>query len=152
MIDRVPTQDAVSVAKMKAAGMVCLGKLATHEFAFGGPSFDLPWPPVKNPWNTEHFTGGSSSGSGAAITAGLTPAAFGSDTGGSIRLPASFCGLVGLKPTYGRVSRSGVLPLAYSLDHAGPMAWTSEDCALMPAIRPPRTYRSPRTRRCSTSI
>ncbi len=127
----VPERDAVSVAKVKAAGAVSLGKLATHEFAFGGPSFDLPWPPARNPWNLDHFTGGSSSGSGAAVTAGLALGGFGSDTGGSIRLPAAFSGLVGLKPTYGLVSRRGVFPLSWSLDHAGPMAWTAEDCALM---------------------
>jgi aspartyl-tRNA(Asn)/glutamyl-tRNA(Gln) amidotransferase subunit A len=127
----VPTQDAATVAKMKAAGAVCLGKLATHEFAFGGPSFDLPWPPARNPWDTERFTGGSSSGTAAAITAGLALGGFGSDTGGSIRLPAAFSGLVGIKPTYGLISRRGVMPLSYSLDHAGPMAWTSEDCALL---------------------
>ncbi|ALM86461.1 amidase [Bordetella sp. N] len=131
LIDRVPTADATSVAKMTAAGAICLGKLATHEFAFGGPSFDLPWPPARNPWNTDHFTGGSSSGTGAAVTGGLALGGFGSDTGGSIRLPAAFSGLVGIKPTYGRVSRSGVYPLSFSLDHAGPLAWTAEDCALM---------------------
>lgn len=131
LIDRVPTEDATAVAKMNAAGAICLGKLATHEFAFGGPSFDLPWPPARNPWNTDHFTGGSSSGTGAAVTGGLALGGFGSDTGGSIRLPAAFSGLVGIKPTYGRVSRSGVYPLSFSLDHAGPLAWTAEDCALM---------------------
>lgn len=129
--DHVPRTDATSVAKTREAGAICLGKLATHEFAFGGPSFDLPWPPARNPWNIEHFTGGSSSGTGAAVAAGLALGGFGSDTGGSIRLPAAFSGIVGLKPSYGRISRTGVLPLAYSLDHAGPMAWTSEDCALM---------------------
>src|SRR5262249_42568731 len=106
-------------------------KLATHEFATGGPSFDLPWPPARNPWNTDHFTGGSSSGSGAAIAAGLVLGATGSDTSGSIRGPAAFCGIAGLKLTYGRISRRGVLPLAFSLDHAGPMAWTTRDCALL---------------------
>jgi len=131
LIDRVPTEDATAVAKTTAAGAICLGKLATHEFAFGGPSFDLPWPPARNPWNTDHFTGGSSSGTGAAVTGGLALGGFGSDTGGSIRLPAAFSGLVGIKPTYGRVSRHGVYPLSFSLDHAGPLAWTAEDCALM---------------------
>ena len=108
-----------------------MGKLATHEFAHGGPSFDLPWPPARNPWNTAHFTGGSSSGSGAAIAAGLVPATLGSDTGGSIRGPAGLCGIAGLKPTYGLVSRAGVLPNSYSYDHCGPMARTSQDCALI---------------------
>lgn len=127
----VPAADATSVRRVRDAGCVTVGKLATHEFAFGGPSFDLPWPPSRNPWNTDHFTGGSSSGSGAAVTAGLALGAFGSDTGGSIRLPAAYSGLVGLKPTYGRISRAGVFPLSFSLDHAGPMAWTAEDCAIM---------------------
>lgn len=131
LMDRIPEKDATTVAKMKEAGVVCLGKLATHEFAFGGPSLDLPWPPARNPWNTEHFSGGSSSGTAAAVTAGLALGGLGSDTGGSIRLPAAYSGLVGIKPTYGRVSRAGVYPLSFSLDHAGPMAWTAEDCALM---------------------
>ena len=108
-----------------------LGKLATHEFAHGGPSFDLPWPPARNPWNLEHFTGGSSSGSGAAVAAGLAAFALGSDTGGSIRGPSSHCGLAGLMPTYGLVSRAGVIPNSYTFDHCGPMAWTVEDCAIV---------------------
>ena len=127
----VPTQDAHTVAKWADAGTVMLGKLATHEFAFGGPSFDLPWPPARNPWNTEHFTAGSSSGTGAAVAAGLILGGTGSDTGGSIRGPAAFCGTVGIKPTYGLSSRVGILPLAFTLDHAGPLAWTAEDCALL---------------------
>ena len=130
-IDRVPAKDATAVAKLRAAGAVLTGKLATHEFAHGGPSFDLPWPPARNPWNTAHFTGGSSSGSGAAIAAGLVPATLGSDTGGSIRGPAGLCGIAGLKPTYGLVSRAGVLPNSYSYDHCGPMARTAKDCALI---------------------
>ena len=108
-----------------------LGKLSTHEFAHGGPSFDLPWPPARNPWHLEHFTGGSSSGSGAAVSAGLAPFALGSDTGGSIRGPASHCGLVGLMPTYGLVSRAGVIPNSFTFDHCGPMTWTVEDCAIV---------------------
>jgi aspartyl-tRNA(Asn)/glutamyl-tRNA(Gln) amidotransferase subunit A len=130
-IDRIPEKDSTAVARLRAAGAVLLGKLATHEFAHGGPSFDLPWPPARNPWNTAHFTGGSSSGSGAALAAGLVPASLGSDTGGSIRGPAGLCGIAGLKPTYGLVSRAGVLPNSYSYDHCGPMARTSEDCALI---------------------
>jgi len=130
-IDRVPDKDATAVAKLQAAGAVLMGKLATHEFAHGGPSFDLPWPPARNPWNTAHFTGGSSSGSAAALAAGLVPVSLGSDTGGSIRGPAGLCGIAGLKPTYGLVSRAGVLPNSYSYDHCGPMARTSEDCALI---------------------
>jgi aspartyl-tRNA(Asn)/glutamyl-tRNA(Gln) amidotransferase subunit A len=127
----VPTRDAHTVAKWADAGTVMLGKLATHEFAFGGPSFDLPWPPARNPWNTHHFTAGSSSGTGAAVAAGLVLGGTGSDTGGSIRGPAALCGIAGIKPTYGLSSRCGILPLAFSLDHAGPMAWTAEDCALL---------------------
>jgi aspartyl-tRNA(Asn)/glutamyl-tRNA(Gln) amidotransferase subunit A len=129
--DNVPTRDARTVAKWAEAGTVLLGKLSTHEFAFGGPSFDLPWPPARNPWNREHFTAGSSSGTGAAVAAGLVLGGTGSDTGGSIRGPAALCGIAGIKPTYGLCSRVGILPLAYSLDHAGPMAWTAEDCALL---------------------
>jgi Asp-tRNA(Asn)/Glu-tRNA(Gln) amidotransferase A subunit family amidase len=131
LIDNVPSEDARSVALLAEAGTVMMGKLATHEFAFGGPSFDLPWPPAKNPWNTEHFTAGSSSGTGAAVAAGLILGGTGSDTGGSIRGPAALCGIAGIKPTYGLISRVGILPLAQTLDHAGPMAWTVEDCALL---------------------
>ena len=131
LIDHVPERDATSVRRLTEAGAIVLGKLATHEFAFGGPSFDLPWPPARNPWDTSRFTGGSSSGTGAAVAAGLILGGTGSDTGGSIRGPAAFCGLAGLKPSYGRISRAGILPLAFSLDHAGPMAWTAEDCAIM---------------------
>ena len=131
MIDHVPAHDATSVRRLTESGAIVLGKLATHEFAFGGPSFDLPWPPARNPWDTSRFTGGSSSGTGAAVAAGLVLGGTGSDTGGSIRGPAAFCGLAGLKPSYGRISRAGILPLAFSLDHAGPMAWTTEDCAIL---------------------
>jgi aspartyl-tRNA(Asn)/glutamyl-tRNA(Gln) amidotransferase subunit A len=127
----VPAEDATSVELLAEAGTVLMGKLATHEFAMGGPSFDLPWPPARNPWNAAHFTGGSSSGTGAAVAAGLILGGTGSDTGGSIRGPSALCGIAGIKPTYGRVSRSGVLPLSFALDHAGPMAWTVEDCAIM---------------------
>ncbi|MBO0765247.1 MAG: amidase [Hyphomicrobiaceae bacterium] len=130
LIDNVPAEDCVVEAKFRAGGAVLLGKLATHEFAFGGPSFDLPFPPARNPWNLDHFTGGSSSGSGAAVAAGLVRTAMGSDTGGSIRGPAFYCGTVGLKPTYGLVSRRGVFPLSYTLDHCGPLAGTVEDTAL----------------------
>src|SRR3954471_6184049 len=102
------TADAVCVAKLRAAGAIVVGKLSTHESAIGGPSFDLPWPPARNPWNPDHHPGGSSSGSGSGVAAGLFPMALGSDTGGSVRNPASACGIVGLKPTYGLVSRRGV--------------------------------------------
>jgi len=127
----VPREDAEAVRRLKAAGAVSLGKLATHEFAIGGPAFDLPWPPARNPWDRERFTGGSSSGSAAAIASGMVLGAMGSDTGGSIRNPAALCGIAGIKPTAGLVSRRGVIPLSQSLDTAGPMAWTAEDCALM---------------------
>jgi aspartyl-tRNA(Asn)/glutamyl-tRNA(Gln) amidotransferase subunit A len=129
--DYVPDFDATTVTKLYEHGAVLLGKLATHEFAHGGPSFDLPWPAARNPWKQEHATGGSSSGSGAAIAAGLAAGSLGSDTGGSIRNPAALCGLVGLKPTYGLVSRSGVYTNSFSYDTAGPITWTVEDCAMM---------------------
>lgn len=128
--DNVPTADCAVEEKFRAGGGVLLGKLGTFEFAIGGPSFDLFAPPARNPWNLDHFTGGSSSGSAAAVAAGLMRMAMGSDTGGSIRGPAAFCGTVGFKPTYGRVSRRGVYPLAYSLDHCGPLSRTVEDTAL----------------------
>jgi aspartyl-tRNA(Asn)/glutamyl-tRNA(Gln) amidotransferase subunit A len=131
LAENVPRQDAETVRRLTAEGAVMLGKLATHEFAIGGPAFDLPWPPARNPWDPRRFTGGSSSGSGAAVAAGLAMGALGSDTGGSIRLPAAYCGIAGIKPTPGLVSRRGVIPLAPSLDTAGPMAWTAEDCALL---------------------
>ena len=129
--DWIPDYDATTVTKLADAGAVMLGKLGMHEFAFGGPSVDAPFPAVKNPWNTAHIPGGSSSGSGAALAAGFCFGALGSDTGGSIRTPSAHCGIVGIKPTYGRVSRYGVVPLSWSLDHAGPMARTVEDCALL---------------------
>ncbi len=129
--NHVPKADAFTVRRLAEAGVVSLGKLATHEFAFGGPSFDLPWPPARNPWNPDHFTAGSSSGTGAAVAAGMILGGTGSDTGGSIRGPAALCGIAGIKPTYGRCSRMGVLPLAQTLDHTGPLAWTVEDCAIL---------------------
>ncbi len=129
-LDNVPAADSVVAARFAAGGAVLLGKLATHEFALGGPSFDLPFPPARNPWNPEHVTGGSSSGSATAIASGMVRMAMGSDTGGSIRGPAAWCGLVGIKPTYGRVSRRGVFPLAWSLDHCGPLSRSVEDSVL----------------------
>jgi aspartyl-tRNA(Asn)/glutamyl-tRNA(Gln) amidotransferase subunit A len=131
LIDKVATADAVCVERLRGAGAIVLGKLSTHEFAIGGPSFDLPWPPARNPWNPDHHPGGSSSGSGSGLAAGLFPMALGSDTGGSVRNPASACGIVGLKPTYGLVSRRGVFPLSFTLDHVGPMTRTVTDNALM---------------------
>ncbi len=108
-LDRVPAQDAEVARRLAAAGGVLVGKLATHEFATGGPAFDLPFPPARNPWDRRRFTGGSSSGSGAAVASGMLPLALGTDTGGSIRLPAAYCGIAGLKPSYGRVSRRAVV-------------------------------------------
>jgi len=131
LADHTAATDALVSSRLKAAGGVFLGKLATHEFAIGGPSFDLPWPPARNPWNRDYFPGGSSSGSGAGLAAGFFPATLGTDTGGSIRNPASQCGITGMKPTYGRVSRRGVFPLAFSLDHVGPMTRSVRDNALM---------------------
>lgn len=130
-MDNVPDADATAVRRLHDAGAVLLGKLATHEFASGGPSLDLPWPPARNPWNTACFTGGSSSGAGAAVAAGFAPYALGTDTGGSIRIPSALCGLAGIKPTYGLVSRHGVIPNSYTFDHCGPLAWTVEDCAIV---------------------
>jgi aspartyl-tRNA(Asn)/glutamyl-tRNA(Gln) amidotransferase subunit A len=129
--NNVPLADAAVVEKLCRAGAILVGKLATHEFAHGGPSFDLPWPPARNPWDLERFTGGSSSGSGAAVAARFVPAALGTDTGGSVRIPAALCGVTGLKPTYGRVSRRGIIPNSYSFDHGGPIARTAQDCALL---------------------
>ncbi len=130
-IDHMATEDAFVVAKLRAAGGIVIGKLSTHEFAIGGPSFDLPFAPARNPWNREHHPGGSSSGSGAGVAAGMFPLALGTDTGGSVRNPASCCGIVGLKPTYGLVSRHGVFPLAFTLDHVGPMTRSVADNALL---------------------
>jgi aspartyl-tRNA(Asn)/glutamyl-tRNA(Gln) amidotransferase subunit A len=129
--DHVPAEDAFTVALLRKAGAVITGKLSTWEFAIGGTSFDLPWPPARNPWDVTLDPSGSSSGSGAAVAAGMCLGAMGSDTGGSIRGPAAWCGIAGHKPTYGLLSRRGILPLSFSLDHAGPMCWTAEDCALM---------------------
>jgi aspartyl-tRNA(Asn)/glutamyl-tRNA(Gln) amidotransferase subunit A len=131
LADNVARADATVTRRLREAGGVLMGKVATHEFAIGGPSFDLPWPPARNPWNRDHHPGGSSSGSGAGLAAGFFPAAIGTDTGGSVRNPASCNGIVGMKATYGRVSRAGVVPLSFSLDHVGPMTRTVEDNAIM---------------------
>lgn len=127
----VARSDAEVVRKLRAAGAVILGKVATWEFAVGAPGKDARYPPARNPWKTTHSPGGSSSGSGAGLAAGLFPLAIGSDTGGSIRNPAASCGVVGLKPTYDLVSRSGLFPLAWSMDHVGPMARTVDDTRLL---------------------
>lgn len=131
MLDHVAKTDAAVIRNLRAAGAIIFGKLSLHEFAIGGPSFDLPFPPARNPWNLNHHPGGSSSGSGAALAAGFLPLALGTDTGGSIRNPAAACGIVGLKATYDLVSRQGVFPLSFSLDHVGPMCRSVEDAALL---------------------
>ena len=128
--DHVPAADAHLVTLLKAGGAVLIGKLATWEFALGGPSWDLPRPPARNPWNPNYLPGGSSSGAGAAVAAGFVPGAIGTDTGGSIRGPAPVCGIAGLKPTYGRVSRRGVFPNTFTMDHCGPLTRSAEDIAL----------------------
>ena len=127
--DRVPTVDALVVTRLKAAGAVFLGKLNLHEFAFGASSVVSAFGPVRNPRNPAYSAGGSSSGSAAAVASGCCYASVGTDTGGSIRQPAAFCGIVGFKPTYGLVSAQGVIPLSTSIDHVGPMTRTVEDAA-----------------------
>ena len=131
MEHRVPAEDATTTARLKAAGTVLLGKLAMHEFALGGPDPSCGFPLARNPWNLDYIPGGSSSGSGASVASGLAMGTLGSCTGGSIRGPASHCSVVGLKATYGRVSRYGVVPLSWTLDHCGPLTWTVEDSAYM---------------------
>ena len=149
MADRVPSEDATTTARLRASGAVLLGKLAMHEFALGGPDPSNGFPLARNPWNLDHIPGGSSSGSGAGIAAGLCMGTLGSCTGGSIRGPASYCGIAGIKATYGRVSRYGVVPLSWTLDHCGPMTWTVEDSAIMLQViaghdpKDPTTSRAP---------
>jgi aspartyl-tRNA(Asn)/glutamyl-tRNA(Gln) amidotransferase subunit A len=131
--DWEPDQDATVVVRLAEAGSVLLGKLNMHEFAYGPEGLNTHYGTSWNPWDPgrHRICGGSSSGSGAAVAAGLCAGTLGSDTGGSIRIPSSLCGVTGIKPTYGRVSRAGVLPLAWSMDHVGPMCRSAEDCALM---------------------
>jgi len=129
--DYVPSEDAEVIRRLKSAGAILLGKLNLHEFAYGGSGILGHFGPARNPWNTAHVTGGSSSGSAAAVAACLCYGAIGTDTAGSIRLPAACCGITGLKPTYGLVSARGVIPLSWSLDHVGPMTRTAADAALM---------------------
>jgi aspartyl-tRNA(Asn)/glutamyl-tRNA(Gln) amidotransferase subunit A len=129
--NHIPEADCTVARKLREAGTILLGKLNTHEYAFGVTTNNPHFGPTRNPWDLERIPGGSSGGAGAAIAAGLATATTGSDTGGSIRMPASVCGVVGLKPTYGRVSKAGVLPLSYRFDHTGPLTRTVEDAALM---------------------
>jgi aspartyl-tRNA(Asn)/glutamyl-tRNA(Gln) amidotransferase subunit A len=130
-IDHRARGDASAIMRLRDAGAVLLGKLALHEFATGGPTLELPWPAARNPWNLDLHPGGSSSGSAVAVAIGMAPGALGTDTGGSVRNPATCCGVVGMKPTYGTVSRAGVFPLAFSLDHVGPLTRTVEDNAIL---------------------
>src|SRR6202140_5034018 len=129
--DRIPTEDAEVTRRLKAAGAILIGKTNLHEFAMGGTSATSYYGPVRNPWALDRNPGGSSGGSAAAVAADLCFGALGTDTGGSIRTPASFCGIVGLKPTYGLVSIRGIIPLTLSLDHCGPLTRTVEDAALL---------------------
>jgi len=123
--------DATVMRRLREAGAVLLGKLALHEFANGGPTLELPWEAARNPWSIDLHPGGSSSGCGTAAALGLAPATLGTDTGGSVRNPATCCGVIGMKPTYGAISRNGVFPLAFSLDHVGPITRTVEDNAIL---------------------
>ncbi|MEX2642272.1 MAG: amidase [Acetobacterales bacterium] len=129
--DHVPEADSHAARRLKEAGAILLGKMALDELAHGGPSADLPWPAVCNPWNTDCTAGGSSSGSAAAVAARQLPFCLGTDTGGSIRSPAGLCGIVGYKPTYGLVGRSRVIPNSFTFDHCGPMTRTVEDAAIV---------------------
>lgn len=133
--DFIPSEDADIVADQHKRGGICVGKTNLHELAFGITSQNPHFGPVLNPLDESRIPGGSSGGSASAVAAGIVPIAWGSDTGGSIRIPASYCGIVGFKPTYGRFSTKGVLPLSWSLDHVGPMASTVEDCALALGLR-----------------
>src|SRR6266849_4965884 len=131
LADWIPSSDAPVVSRLKEAGAVILGKTNMHEFAYGGTCTNVEFGAVRNPWHTDHVPGGSSGGSGVAVAAGLATLALGTDTAGSVRLPACQCGIVGLKPTYGRVSTQDVVPLAWSLDHVGPMTRSVADAALL---------------------
>ena len=130
-LDRVPARDATTVARLREAGAVLLGKTNTDEFAMGGTCNNYWHGPTRNPWHLDRVPGGSSGGSAAAIAAGQALGGLGTDSGGSIRIPAAFCGVTGYKPTYGLVGRGGVAPIPATIDHAGPLAWTAEDCALL---------------------
>jgi aspartyl-tRNA(Asn)/glutamyl-tRNA(Gln) amidotransferase subunit A len=139
--DNVAAKDAESVARLRAAGAVVVGKLNTHEFAYGALTTSPHFGPARNPWSPDRVCGGSSGGSGAAVAAGLVPGALGTDTAGSVRIPACFCGVTGLRPSIGLVSNDGVVPTSWRFDTVGPLARTAEDCgllleALAPAYRP----------------
>ncbi len=131
LAENVPDEDAEATARLKAAGAVLLGKLNMHEFAFGATGINPHYGAAYNPWDVTHICGGSSSGSAAAVASGMALGALGTDTGGSVRIPSSLCGITGLKPTFGRVSRRGVVPLSWALDHVGPMARSAADAALI---------------------
>lgn len=140
-------QDAPVVARLRAAGAVITGKTTTMEYAIGLPDPDKPFPLPRNPWDPAAWTGGSSSGTGAGVAAGLILGGLGTDTGGSVRIPAAYCGITGLKPTYGLVPRAGCLPLGFSLDHIGPMAHSALDCALMLSVMAGHDPRDPAAQR-----
>ncbi len=143
--DWIPEADATVAVRLAEAGAILLGKLNMHEFAYGPTGVNPHYGTPRNPWDGTRMPGGSSSGSGVAVAAGLVPGALGTDTGGSVRIPAALCGIVGLKPTYGRVSRAGVIPLAWSLDHVGPMTRTVADAALLLQVLAGRDPADPST-------
>ena len=128
VLHRFPDEDAECVARLRAAGATIAGKLNTHEFAFGATTTSPHFGPALNPWNPEHICGGSSGGSAAAVAAGLVDASLGTDTAGSVRIPAAFCGVTGMRPSWGLVPTRGVVPTAWSLDTVGPLAWSAEEC------------------------
>ena len=139
--DNVATRDAETVARLRAAGAIVVGKLNTHEFAFGALTTSPHFGAAHNPWSPDRVCGGSSGGSGAAVAAGLVPGALGTDTAGSIRIPACYCGVTGLRPSTGLVSNLGVVPTSWRFDTVGPLARTAEDCSLLlealaPSYRP----------------
>ena len=131
LADNVATADATVVARLRRAGAIIVGKLNTHEFAFGASTTSAAFGPARNPWDTERICGGSSGGSGAAVAAGLVPGSLGTDTAGSVRIPAAFCGVTGIRPSTGRVPNRGVVPVSWTYDTVGPLARTAEDCALL---------------------